>query len=325
MKFQSASLCLLFAASSTDAFTPLSSPNPRSATVLNGALGIDLPSIESQIYYQPGKADTEFARKYGGEDYVNADVPTVGEAMKAFTKEYGLSVNALYKGMVTDIVGTTHLNVVNARFKRDAIWSLGMMTTLDLLLKNYPEPGQYEKIISALLTSSGLDEAEIRADAKTIEEWTAGKTREDIESALKNADDSTPLGSLAAGIKDDEFWMYSRNFGIGLVKMMENVGIEMDKDEVYPVIENWMSTQLGKPHLTACNDSDLFFKTREKLDMMETMMKEIEIREKKRMAERLEKKAEAALKAVEREEKMKVEIEKEADANRKRVSSDSSD
>ena len=183
---------------------------------------------------------------------MNADVPTVGEAMKAFTKEYGLSVNALYKGMVTDIVGTTHLNVVNARFKRDAIWSLGMMTTLDLLLKNYPEPGQYEKIISALLTSSGLDEAEIRADAKTIEEWTAGKTREDIESALKNADDSTPLGSLAAGIKDDEFWMYSRNFGIGLVKMMENVGIEMDKDEVYPVIENWMSTQLGKPHLTAC-------------------------------------------------------------------------
>jgi hypothetical protein len=33
---------------------------------------------------------------------------------------------------------------------------------------------------------------------------------------------------------------------------MESVGVEMDKDEVYPVMEDWMSTKLGKSHLTAC-------------------------------------------------------------------------
>lgn len=324
MKFQTTALFVVTVASSssTNAFTPLSSKSRTGTTSLReGLINVELPSIESQIAYKPGGADTEFARRYGGPKYVGADVRTVGDAFAAFTEEYGFQVNALYKNMVTDLVGTIHLIVVNARFQRDPVWSLGILTALDLLLKNYPEAGMYEKLSSALFKSCNLDEYAIRAEAKKMEEWAVGKTREDIEAALKSGD-SSPLGEIASSIKADEFWMYSRYFGIGLVKIMDIIGIEMDKDEVYPIMENWMSTQLGRSHLSACGDSDLFFTVKEKLDMMETMMKEIEIREKKRMAQRLEEKAEAALKAIDKEEQMKAEIEKEAEKNRERVAAD---
>jgi len=280
------------------------------STALNAGLLDDVEStIARAAEYQPGAAKTAFADRF--RHLQGAKVKTVGEAFAEFTKILGQPINALYKNMMTDIVGTTHLTVVNARFVRDPIWSLGMISALDLLLKNYPEEGAQQRITSSLFECCGLNEAEVRAEADELKAWVKGKSKEDISKALKGEGDG-PIPAVAKAAKEDEYWMYSRFFGIGLVALMDEVGVEMNADDVYPVMEEFVQDSLGKSHFTACSDSDTYFKIKGKLDLMETMMKEIEIREKKRMAQRLEDKAEAAIRAAERQAEMADEVEKEA-------------
>lgn len=274
-------------------------------------------AIQRSTEYVPGGADTPFAKRFAA--LKGTKVRTVGEAFADFTKILGSPINALYKNMMTDIVGVTHLTVVNARFVRDPVWSLGIVSALDLLLKNYPEKDMGEKIVASLFQCVGMDKEQVFAEAAQLKTWAEGKSIEDIAKALKGestSSDDAILSDAAKAAKQDEYWMYSRFFGIGLLALMEVTGkVEMTADDVYPVMEDWMSNCLGKSHFTACSDSDTYFKIKNKLDMMETMMKEIEIREKKRMAQRLEDKAEAALRKAERDAMMKEEEKKEAASN----------
>ena len=159
---------------------------------------------------------------------------------------------------MTDIVGTTHLTVVNARFVRDPIWSLGMIAALDLLLKNYPDVDNRDKIVSSLFGSVELDESVIRSEAASMKEWIVGKSKDDVLAALKGEVDS-PFVNFVKSAKEDEYWMYSRFFGIGLVALMEEVSVEMNADDVYPVMEDWMKNGLGKSHFTACVSAFVLF------------------------------------------------------------------
>jgi len=299
-------IALLFAiANSVDAFTG-SSPAATLQRQRHFALSSQLSDdIDKQTMgYKAGKADHPFAKRFG--HLAGKKVRTVAEAMKDFTNSLGLIINPLYRSMITDIVSTTHLTVVDARFKYDKVWGLGLISSMDMLLKNYPEKDMAAKIVEAFCESMGFRAATLRKDAEELENWAKGKSGEDVAAALRG-EGSSDLAAIAKVAKDDEFWLYSRFFGIGLMKMMQVTGVELTADNV----NKWVNTDLGKDTQKAESDLTLWNGIQGKLEMMETLMKEIEIREKKKQAERLEQKAEAAMKKAEAAIKAKEEAAKE--------------
>jgi len=252
MKFSRSLVLAVLSAPSVSAFTSQSVKNNRASGLYMSTpfFSNDISAaLDKEVSYQPGKANTDFARKYG--HLAGAQIRTVGEAFTQFTETLGVPVNALYKGICTDLVGSLHLIVVNARFNRDALFSLGLVAALDLVLKNYPEQDTAKKIKSAMIESVGLNEAEIDADAAKLEAWAQGKTKADISSALRGEGDS-PLAEIARAAKDDQWWMYSRFFGIGLIRIMDIVGVEQDMSVAYDCMEEWVGKCLGKPFYTAC-------------------------------------------------------------------------
>ena len=219
-------------------------------------------------------------------------IKTVAQTMADFTNNYNTPIVPAYRSIVMDLLTTTHLARVDDRFTYDPIFALGMAQIFTEFFKAYPG-GDAEKIYVALIEALDLDATEAKADAATVLEWAKGTDAAGLE-ALFDTPDSSKVGSAVTAIVAKKDFLYNRVFGIGMFKLFSDAGIETIDNDLLTKYAN----KMGFSGTKFQQDFDLYTESLSKLRAVEQLFKEIEIREKKKLAARLEEKAAKAAAAA---------------------------
>lgn len=224
----------------------------------------------------------------------NPEKETVELTMNRFNNLYKRPVIPFYRTTLYELVQTTHLAVTDATFMYTHFFAYGFVYAFDAIFKGYPVENEYIAFFEAAARSANLDPDKIRKDADLLKAYmTSGKTEADFDRAIESPKDGDVVEQELAAIKAGSAFLPERYFSFGLCKTMEALGAEVNWESI-----KRFCNKLGLEETRTQLDWDLLERTTRKLSDVETLMKQVEIREKKRLAERLEAKAKKAAEAA---------------------------
>jgi len=241
----------------------------------------------------------KLAEKY--EHLRGADIEPCDKSVQRFYEIYGRPVPFVFRSATNEILYLSHLDIVNARFEYNPLWACGIFSTFDVFFQGIEQKTRQE-LFDAIIKALKLEPATIKADAEKVLAWAQGKSEADVVAAIEGKDDSE-VGAWLAKAKnaDDDDFLYTRNFGAGLIKMMQIVGVEPNSANA----KKWAdamnfnqatSAMTGLSMSRFESDVGVFLSAVEKFQQVMQLYAEVEAREKKKVAERLAEKAEKAAK-----------------------------
>mmetsp|Transcript_19943 Transcript_19943/g.59413 ORF Transcript_19943/g.59413 Transcript_19943/m.59413 type:complete len:275 (-) Transcript_19943:37-861(-) len=215
------------------------------------------------------------------------NVKTVSETIRAFETNYQQPIITLWTSPLNNLLQTTHISKMNQDWQYDPLFGYGFMVLMNLIMEAYPVPGEGAKITDALIEALDLEPATVRADHADIAAFVEGKSEADLLAAAAAGDGA--LGAAASAIKGQETYLHAQPGNIGLLAIMEGASVKPDKEG----LDRWTAA-FGMRTAAVERMSGMLKEYREKIAGAMQVVKAMEIREKKRMADALEEKAKAA-------------------------------
>lgn len=250
------------------AASPATAAAKRTATVASPARQMNTLRMSAKFAPRVAARASALVVRAGAED-----IPTVAETKAAFMDAYSKPIPAMFNTILQELLVSQHLYVNNAKYKYNALCSLGFISVFDQIFTEDFKWGKSEDIFTAYNKALGLDPSKCRADSdKLIADAKASSSAAALAelSAVKELADQKAAGKL----------LHNKFLAIGLFRVLE-VGGYTDPEALKSLI-----AASGLSGDDVNRDLLQYKSLLSKLEAAKEMQKEFIKRERKKTAER---------------------------------------
>ncbi|NEO82861.1 MAG: photosystem II biogenesis protein Psp29 [Spirulina sp. SIO3F2] len=202
-------------------------------------------------------------------------VRTVSDAKRDFYAQHTRPINSIYRRVIEELMVEMHLLSVNAAFRYDSVYALGVTTAFDRFMSGYTPISDLDSIFSALCTAVGNSPEQCRQDAQTLNTIATQLTPEQLatwDSALVSVAAAQPLYDALKAIAFNDSFKYSRLFAIGLYTVLEQATDEALDQEQAQITLQEMGKTLHLPAEKLKKDLELYQSNLDKLSQAKEVL-----------------------------------------------------
>jgi photosystem II biogenesis protein Psp29 len=227
-----------------------------------------------------------------------SNVRTVSDTKRSFYNNHTRPINSIYRRVVDELMVEMHLHSVNADYRYEPIYALGVATTFDRFMQGYRPDSDKTSIFNAICKSVEEDPQKYSNDAAQLRSQASSMNANDFLEQVKqlSTDQSGGLMGTLRSIADNPKFRYCRLFAVGLFSILEAMDGEMVKED--KKLNGALQTLSEALHLDADKvqkDLELYRSNLEKMIQAQIVLEDIIKADRKKKEERAKAKADAAI------------------------------
>ena len=205
-------------------------------------------------------------------------VRTLSQTKRNFYHHHPRPISAIYRQVVEELLVEMHLLSVNADFRYDPVYALGVVNSFQRFMADYQPAGDRDAIFHALCRATEQDPQQYQQDAERLLALADSLSSEATVAWLEQR--QVPAGAEALdasleAIAEAERFKYSRLFGIGLYELLERADADLvqDQQRCKEVLQQCCEA-LNLPFDKLEKDLDLYRSNLEKLEQARSVMQD---------------------------------------------------